>query len=397
MKNIRIAYVLLVILALTFAALPVGAQEEVVVECGPNAVLTNGAMVYFNLLPGTYKFTVLGIDGFDPVMALLDESLDVIECSDDAVGAAEYSANLPTTGIVETATTNSQVIFEYQDEDARDFAVAVGGYGGTSGQFVLLAEPFSVAEEDGVGEGTGDPISLLVTPNLVDGLESVTLYMLGIDDALDPYFVLIDANGILTDDAGVDVVCDDAGSTSCWREGVDLSEASIIIDGVEVVADNFDASMQLDWALFGDDVAAPDSYLNWRLSSFGQTTTGDYVVAIHLGIGEADTASTDSVEEAYELTCRTSGVELTGDVGTTGLVSCPANCTGGSIWGTDVYTDDSIVCIAAIHAGAITADGGAFHLTILEGQASYAGSTQNGVASSLWGSWSRSFAVVGLE
>jgi hypothetical protein len=92
------------------------------------------------------------------------------------------------------------------------------------------------------------------------------------------------------------------------------------------------------------------------------------------------------------LACASRGQDLAGDVGATVTATCPAACSG-AVWGTDIYTDDSSVCTAAVHAGAISAEGGIVDITILEGQESYAGSEQNGVTSSEWGSWERSFSV----
>ena len=40
------------------------------------------------------------------------------------------------------------------------------------------------------------------------------------------------------------------------------------------------------------------------------------------------------------------------------VYTCPFYGVAGSIWGTDVYTDDSSVCTAAVHAGLITLAGG---------------------------------------
>jgi hypothetical protein len=75
--------------------------------------------------------------------------------------------------------------------------------------------------------------------------------------------------------------------------------------------------------------------------------------------------------------------------------SCAAGGTPRTVWGTDVYTDDSSVCTAAVHAGAITATaGGDIVVEILPGQSSYTGSTRNGITSSNWGSWSGSFSIV---
>lgn len=66
-----------------------------------------------------------------------------------------------------------------------------------------------------------------------------------------------------------------------------------------------------------------------------------------------------------------------------------------TIWGTDVYTDDSSVCTAAVHAGAITVeDGGEVTIEMLPGEDSYEASERNGIESSSYGPWGGSFAVV---
>ncbi len=77
---------------------------------------------------------------------------------------------------------------------------------------------------------------------------------------------------------------------------------------------------------------------------------------------------------------------------------CPAGGSRGQLWGTDVYTDDSSVCTAAVHKGVITiADGGTVTIEHLPGQESYAGSTKNGVTSGNWAAYSGSFSIVGAD
>lgn len=41
-------------------------------------------------------------------------------------------------------------------------------------------------------------------------------------------------------------------------------------------------------------------------------------------------------------------------------INCPENCldSTGNVYGTDEYTEDSALCLAAIHAGVITNSGG---------------------------------------
>jgi len=61
------------------------------------------------------------------------------------------------------------------------------------------------------------------------------------------------------------------------------------------------------------------------------------------------------------------------------------------VWGTNTYSDDSLVCSAAVHAGAIPLEGGETTVQIAAGLPAYVGSASNGVTSSDWGSWARSF------
>src|SRR3989449_2628795 len=77
------------------------------------------------------------------------------------------------------------------------------------------------------------------------------------------------------------------------------------------------------------------------------------------------------------------------------VYTCPFYGAAGGVYGTDVYTDDSSVCTAAVHTGRITlAGGGTVTIEIRPGQSSYKASTRNGITSSSWGSWAGSFVVV---
>ncbi len=78
-----------------------------------------------------------------------------------------------------------------------------------------------------------------------------------------------------------------------------------------------------------------------------------------------------------------------------GACSCTAVATNNavSVWGTDIYTSDSGICRAALHAGQISTAGGTVFVNLLPGQASYYGSVRNGVSSSDWTSgWDSSFS-----
>jgi hypothetical protein len=70
--------------------------------------------------------------------------------------------------------------------------------------------------------------------------------------------------------------------------------------------------------------------------------------------------------------------------------------TGGAVWGTDIYTDDSTVGRAAVHAGVVApGETKTVSVTILPGQSSYPASNRNGVTSASWGAWSGSYSFAG--
>lgn len=85
-------------------------------------------------------------------------------------------------------------------------------------------------------------------------------------------------------------------------------------------------------------------------------------------------------------------------VGQTGQVTCPAGGTPGSIWGTGTYTSDSSICGAAQHYGWLPpGSGGVVSYRTVPGQAAYQGSSQNGITTSDYGSWSLSFQITGVS
>ncbi|PIO16159.1 hypothetical protein AB205_0005830, partial [Aquarana catesbeiana] len=93
---------------------------------------------------------------------------------------------------------------------------------------------------------------------------------------------------------------------------------------------------------------------------------------------------------SVQATCSTTSRDLQDPIA---LVQCPSDCTvnGRNVWGTDVYTDDSSICKAAIHAGILGNTGGLVTVEKSPGQQSYTGSTRNGVTTNNYGAWSGSF------
>ncbi len=95
-------------------------------------------------------------------------------------------------------------------------------------------------------------------------------------------------------------------------------------------------------------------------------------------------------------TWSTDAATYRGENGKRYAYTCPvvAEIPGSTVWGTDTYTDDSSVCKAAIHAGKITIAGGTVTIEIRAGQATYTGSTRNGVTTSEYGVWQGSYVFI---
>jgi hypothetical protein len=76
-------------------------------------------------------------------------------------------------------------------------------------------------------------------------------------------------------------------------------------------------------------------------------------------------------------------------------LDCPAGGKlGGPVWGTDTYTKDSTICVAAVHAGAITAEkGGLVTVTRVPGLRDYPGTARFGITSTRYGAYPDAFTV----
>ncbi len=73
----------------------------------------------------------------------------------------------------------------------------------------------------------------------------------------------------------------------------------------------------------------------------------------------------------------------------------PTNTIIGTVWGTNVYTDDSYICAAAVHAGLITKEkGGIVTIEMKKGMSAYKSTMQNGILSQSYGEWQSSFTFV---
>lgn len=119
--------------------------------------------------------------------------------------------------------------------------------------------------------------------------------------------------------------------------------------------------------------------------------TGGTVGTAATGTNTAAAVAATSIAAPISLTGYRSRVGQSFELIVTGSSS-------GAVWGTDVYTDDSTVARAAVHAGVVAVgETKSVTVTILPGQSSYPASTRNGVTTSSWGAWGGSFSFAGTN
>lgn len=114
---------------------------------------------------------------------------------------------------------------------------------------------------------------------------------------------------------------------------------------------------------------------------------------------QADTKVDDGGgdESDVESWDRTAG-PYRGRIGEQVELDCDPEGEPAEVWGTNVYTDDSSICTAAVHQGLITFDdGGTVAIEIAEGADEYVGSEANGVTTRSYGSWGGSFEFPDAE
>jgi hypothetical protein len=102
-------------------------------------------------------------------------------------------------------------------------------------------------------------------------------------------------------------------------------------------------------------------------------------------------------QKPVEIDWYTDASEYIDQVGEKIKFKLPANEDGfsGAVWGTNIYTYDSSIGAAAVHAGAITLEeGGEVTIEMLKGAESYKGSVRNGITTSDWGPYDYSFKII---
>lgn len=110
--------------------------------------------------------------------------------------------------------------------------------------------------------------------------------------------------------------------------------------------------------------------------------------------GAIQSASANSAPAARTITWGDSAASLGLRAGEPASLNCPAGGAAATVYGTGLYTDDSSICTAAVHAGLVSFErGGGVKVQREPGASTYQSSARNGVTSRDYGNWGGSFRV----
>jgi hypothetical protein len=298
MKKLFVLFILVSLFAIGFSTtLAQGKNTSkgsgITVTCDNGASFNNGVKVIVVQMRSGFNYTAtaIGINGFDPVLAVFDERTGNGLCSDDHRTASYYEADLPTSGYVEPNRTTAQVTFSQNSRSAfADVSLVVGGLDDQEGEVVVILEGMAATSAD----GTGDIFAVQLTPSIVNAEIPLTAYMIAITDALDPllYLAAGEYDEVMEDTDGNFVYCDDAGSRNdCWGTSDNLRGAGVSRTSNRAVPGGTKDAM-LSIPLTNVDLEAGEQYYTFISTSYRRQTFGDYVMAFHFGISNDD--STDN-------------------------------------------------------------------------------------------------------
>jgi hypothetical protein len=134
-----------------------------------------------------------------------------------------------------------------------------------------------------------------------------------------------------------------------------------------------------------------DSYSSWTAADGYKTLSG--LGKVYLS-NQIDTAKIYTT--GIPLAAGTSDMQQfnEGDIGKIYRITITGT-TGGAIWGTDIYTSDTYIPCAAVHAGFIAnGETKEVYIKVVQGLNEYIGSTRNGVSTSGYGGWGLSYQFV---
>lgn len=257
-------------------------EDQIVINitCDTGEQIVGGVQLSFiNVNPGfSYTVTAVGLDGFDPVVAVETEP-GVGTCNDDAAGAAGSEIAVPDFGRIVASRSTAQVRFT-SPRRGNPTNISVGSADGETGQYVLIIEGLAISPSDEL-----DGFAVRVPDSVA--LETLSVYMVSKYVDLDPYLELYQGDGLTQayDEDGnfyedsVDYnnieflfACDDAGIGDCADTPAFPGGGVDIANGSRYVAGELDAGL----------LVTPNSSLP-MLFAFGSVngaSAGEYAIMV---------------------------------------------------------------------------------------------------------------------
>jgi hypothetical protein len=135
------------------------------------------------------------------------------------------------------------------------------------------------------GDGAGDPFAVQLTPMVVNSGVPLSVYMIATTNALDPFMYLSTNGQIATDNSNTPILCDDAGNNArCYGQSFNLSGSSVTTLNGNLGGGQYDAMLQIDTTGTSLNANPENNFLQFLMTSYEQTTLGQYVVVFHMGI-----------------------------------------------------------------------------------------------------------------
>jgi len=353
-----------------------------------------GYFLSFELTDGTPASAMILAAGGTEVPTEIVEDLKAIAAS------ATLDASLATTD--DTAEVTSEIITEVGDETEDMSEVEEIPEG------AILVEDFP---EGMMLTGTGLQMTTLEGFNLVPGTEYVEGSLGLVSSNFQNTVILVDMGELTDEDRAI--YAQSAVPMIALMSGNESFDAETDLQEMDVDGRNITYYASPDVA-----ESDPEIGLYYFIVELIPDSNRIATVQVMMIEPDGDVAATNQDQlmefiQSIELTeeaiaemnapqlveCGAQGSSVTDEANAMTLVTCPAGCdsTSGSLWGTEVYTDDSSICVAAIHMGLIDEAGGEVVVNYAKGQDEYVSTELNGIVSSEYGSWGASFTVSAPE
>lgn len=260
------------------------------ITCPSGQVINDGVEIeVFLMRPGfNYTATVIGLDGFDPVLAVVPTDLvsagEATLCNDDASSASGYRLDLPTTGNVVASNRSAQQVFNHSSNDLMSISLVIGEFNRNAGEFVVVLEGMAATQAD----GAGDPFIVRLTPNVNASERGIAAYMIGAESQVDPLFYVGTSSdySVPLELEGSQLLCDDGGVTElCYGVSTSLEDSSVMVAGNRVInADSTDPMISLSFNFSDINTLDDTLLLPYIMTTYQRSSTGRYIAAFHIGV-----------------------------------------------------------------------------------------------------------------